>query len=73
MGNESILLSQIDIKELTGYVRPSCQSRWLDQHGYSHKRAANGRIVLSKAYVESKLSGQKPKLQLNFDALKGKV
>ena len=65
-----MFLTESELKTLTGYELPAWQCRWLDRQGFNYKRAASGRIVVSRAYVESRMSGQQAKLQLNFDALK---
>lgn len=65
-----MFLTAAELIDLTGYQSPAWQSRWLDRQGFAYKRAANGRIVLSRAYVESRMAGQQAKPQLNFDALK---
>ena len=65
-----MFLSEDEIETLTGYASPAWQCRWLDRHGFAYKRAKDGRVVLSRAYVESRMSGQQAKPQLNFDARK---
>lgn len=65
-----MFLDDEELFVLTGYRSPAWQRRWLDRQGFNYKRAANGRIALSRSYVESRMAGQQPKAQLNFDALK---
>lgn len=65
-----MFLTPDELVELTGYHSPAWQVRWLERHGFAYKRSATGRIVLSRAYVESRMAGQQAKPQLNFDALK---
>lgn len=69
-----MFLTQDELKTLTGYDTPGWQSRWLSRHGWRFERAANGRIVVSKAYAESRLCGpaqtSKPDRTLNLAALR---
>ena len=51
-----MFLTQSDLEALTGYAQPGRQRRWLDSHHWIYENASNGRVVVSKAYAESRLS-----------------
>jgi hypothetical protein len=38
-----VFLSSVDLRELTGYVRPSAQARWLTDNGLPFYLDAQGR------------------------------
>lgn len=68
-----MFLTPEELKTLTGYEVAGWQSRWLHRHNWVHERAANGRIVVSRAYAESRLSGvqqAKPAVVMNLDAIR---
>lgn len=52
-----MFLTQHEVECLTGYEKPGWQIRWLEKHKWNYTRAANGRVVISKAYAESRLAG----------------
>lgn len=56
-----MFLSQNEIETLTGYRLPAWQRRWLDKHQWKYESAANGRVVVSRAYAETRLSGVESK------------
>lgn len=56
----SIFLNANEIRDLTGYKRPSDQQRWLLQRGWLHEVNAVGVPVILRRYAEDKLSGIKP-------------
>jgi hypothetical protein len=68
-----MFLDPEELRKLTGYTSPAWQRRWLDRQGFIYTTAADGKVSISKAYVESRMSGFTPKAQLNFDALKRRV
>lgn len=53
-----MFLTSTELAELTGYTVPAYQRRWLAKHGYPHEIAANGRPVVSRAYVDARLGGK---------------
>lgn len=67
-----MFLSPDELQTLTGYALSAWQKRWLDKHQWKYERAANGRVVVSRAYAESRLSGvaQEVKWEPNFDAMR---
>jgi hypothetical protein len=44
-----VILAPSEIQQLTGYVRPSAQVRWLRRHGWRHVVNAKGRPVVARA------------------------
>lgn len=67
-----MFLSQSELETLTGYRVAAWQRQWLDNHHWTYESAANGRVVVSKAYAESRLSGiqQRTKPALNLAAIR---
>ena len=50
----TLLLSDDEVRELTGYRKPSCQARWLKQHGIPHFIAADGYPRVVRAHLENR-------------------
>lgn len=50
-----MFLNRDEVADLTGYVVPAYQCRWLDRAGYPFETAANGRPKVLRAYVEKRL------------------
>lgn len=76
MNSEKILLTKQDINELTGFVRPSLQKRWLLDNNIIFLVAADGkpRVLLSE--LENKMIDLRSKknrklIEPNFEALNG--
>lgn len=46
-------LTDAEVRELTGYVRSSCQKRWLDQHGIRAFVNALGKVRVPRDAVTS--------------------
>ncbi len=68
-----MFLTSAELETLTGYRLPGWQRRWLINHQWTHEIAANGRVVVSRAYAESRLnnlSTVKPKPPLNLEAIR---
>lgn len=67
-----MFLTQDDLKILTGYESPARQRKWLDSHGWIYEISRNGRVVVLRSYVESKLSdvAKKPAPVMNLDWMK---
>ena len=51
-----MFLNQSELETLTGYAVSGWQRRWLDSHQWKYESASNGRVVVSRAYAESRLS-----------------
>lgn len=51
-----MFLSATDLIELTGYVRPSAQRKWLEHHGLRFWTRADGR----PAVPADQLAGKRP-------------
>jgi hypothetical protein len=54
-----MFLTPDELKTLTSYELSAWQRRWLDRHQWRYESAANGRVVVSRAYAESRLNGTK--------------
>ena len=67
-----MFLNQSELETLTGYSVSGWQRRWLDNHQWTYESAANGRVVVSRAYAESRLSGieHRTKPTLNLAAIR---
>lgn len=68
-----MFLTQSELEALTGYAQLGRQRRWLDSHHWIYENASNGRVVVSKAYAESRLSNSQParvKPAMNLAAIK---
>jgi len=53
----SLVISTADIEELTGYVRPAEQIKWLQRHGWVHEVNRRGHPVVAQSYFDLKLGG----------------
>ena len=66
-----MFLNQSELETLTGYSVSGWQRRWLDNHQWTYESAANGRVVVSRAYAEARLSGiHRSKPSLNLAAIR---
>lgn len=64
-----MFLTPDQLHELTGYVRPSAQARWLRDHRYPYEVAADGRPRVLREHVVRRLGGEEvvepePRLRL---------
>ena len=50
----AMFLSSDDLADLTGYVVPAYQIKWLDRNGYPFDIAASGRPKVMRAYIEKR-------------------
>lgn len=71
----TFMLSQQELKELTGHSRSDAQARELKFMGIEHKIRRDGSVAVSKDHCESVLSGDKRHLRkakndekINWDA-----
>lgn len=53
----SLVLSQEELRELTGYVRGKDQARWLGNKGWLFELDAHGRPKVARSYFEQKMGG----------------
>jgi len=72
----SMFLKKNEIKELTGYARPSSQTNWLIENSYPFEIGADGYPRVMYSYVERRLGGftkqeRKKRHTPNFAALAG--
>jgi len=56
-GAPSMFLSPDDLYQLTDYIRPADQRRWLREHGFAHEVGSSGRPKVLPAEVERHLLG----------------
>lgn len=54
-----IFLTPDEIQQLTGYVVPAYQCRWLTSHRWRFERAVNGRAIVLRQHAEEMLSHAK--------------
>lgn len=52
----NLLLSDDELRDLTGYKRAADQCRWLEARKWKFELSVSGKPRLSRAYVESRLS-----------------
>lgn len=65
-----MILTADDLHDLTGYVRPSAQVRWLRRHGWRFTVNALGMPVVALAEFNRHLvGGRAAKQEPNFEAL----
>lgn len=69
----SMFLNSDEVAQLTGCKMPGYQCRWLSKNGYRFERASNGRPVVLRSHVESRLSGmdQPKERRLNMAGVRG--
>lgn len=63
----SLWLSDIQLRELTGYVQPAAQVRWLQKYGVHHTVSADGRPKVLPSSLERPSAPKRP--QPNFAAV----
>ena len=69
-----MMLNSSDLQDLTGYIRPSAQVRWLRRHGWRFTVNALGEPVVALAEFNRHLvGGRAVKQEPNFEALNGKA
>ena len=51
---QAMFLTADDIADLTGYVVPAYQIKWLDRNGYPFDVSAGGRPKVLRAYIEQR-------------------
>lgn len=67
-----MLLSQLELIELSGYQKPSAQIRWLRSQGISYLVGGDGLPKVLRSVVEARLGGAPTSIarkepQLRFD------
>lgn len=74
-----MFLTKEELHELTGYVRPADQCRWLEKRRWKFAVSGLGRPVVLRKHVEEMLSLDVPKKEparpepkLNMDAFRKK-
>ncbi len=53
--DEPLFLSPVELIDLTGRKLASAQRRWLTENGYRFSENANGRPIVARKYVLSRL------------------
>jgi uncharacterized protein DUF4224 len=67
-----MLLSASEIRQVTGYARPSAQVRWLRRHGWKHTVNALGEPVVAVAEFNRHLvGGRAARQEPDFGAING--
>lgn len=67
-----MFLTPDELQRLTGYVRPSAQTRWLRRHGWRLTVDGLGRPVVAQAEAARHLVGGRAVHQEpNFEAMNG--
>lgn len=65
-----MFLTDPELQQLTGYVLPAAQARWLTTRGWRFERNRGGRVIVLRSYAERMLGGAGPKEpEPNFAAL----
>lgn len=52
-----MFLTQSEIATLTGYATAGWQRRWLTKHQWTYETRRDGRVVVSRTYAESRMTG----------------
>jgi hypothetical protein len=71
-----MILGSSDIERLTGYIRPSAQTRWLRRHGWRFTINALGSPVVALAEFSRHMVGGRPATSqqspdFDWDAING--
>ena len=67
-----MFLTDEELLELTGYVLPAAQARWLEVRGWRFERNRAGRVIVSRAHAEAMMGGGAPKAPSpKFNAIGG--
>jgi len=53
----TLCLTTDELRELTGYQKPSAQIRWLRQQGFIVLKRADGMPIISRAHFEKMTGG----------------
>jgi hypothetical protein len=64
-----MLLTKVEVSDLTGYARPATQSRWLRENSIPFILGGDGHPKVLRQVIETRLGGQcephrKPELRL---------
>lgn len=54
----SIVLTAIELVELSGYRKPSAQARWLERNGFPFVVGGDGQLKVLRQAVEGRLGGK---------------
>ena len=67
-----MFLTYAELRELTGYLAPAAQARWLEERGWRFERNRTGRVIVSRAHAEAMMGGGAPKVAgPKFEAIGG--
>ena len=47
-----MFMAKAEVEELTGYKKPSLQSKWLWEHNIQHLINAQGRVIVVRSALE---------------------
>ena len=67
---DPIFLAPEQLEELTGYVQPAAQIRWLRTNGVQHYVRADGRPVVPLSALDSREPPAKARVGPDFDAIR---
>lgn len=65
-----MFLSEAELAELTGYIRPSKQIQWLKREGFSFRVSADGHPRVLQSHILQLMGGER-KTSPNFSAMRG--
>jgi len=70
-----MFLTPDEIVTITGYIRPSSQRDWLKRNGWTFEVDGNGRPIVLRAYVETRMgvNGHAAAPAPNFSAIRREV
>lgn len=54
----NVCLSDAELAQITGYVMPSLQIRWLTDNGWVHAISGAKRPLVSRRYAEARIEGR---------------
>ncbi|WP_419536407.1 DUF4224 domain-containing protein [Endozoicomonas sp.] len=73
--DDALLLDESELRDITGYQKPTCQLRALQQMGFRAAQNARGRVLVSRRHAEQVLSGSRSEergvVAPNFDWMEG--
>jgi hypothetical protein len=70
MSAESPFLSDLEVEELTGYVQPKRQARWLQQNGFRPLINGRGKVRVPRDAVASRPNQAKARTEPDFSRVR---
>lgn len=72
-----LILTPDELRDVTGYVLPAAQCRWLDRNGWTYSKNRNGRPIVATRHalgklgvVEANQDTQPPEPMLNLKGMR---